>query len=261
MNSIQSSTLRPGLLVSLKTSIAGNVHYTKRDIDPDHIDEGKRIAKWETERVITDPAEHELAVKMRTKVRVAITSVCASSAFGLLCPEADADKLDKAVAEAHRVADAFNAEAKLTRLFVYVIAGRIAPDDVEAVKAINSEIRDLMADMETGLKNLDVKSIRDAAGRARSLGMMLSPDANARVQIAIDTARSAAKRIVQAGEQAEIEVDNSSIRKIAEMRTAFLDLDEAGKIEAPKADGRALDLAPTEKVKPQKAKAAAFEVE
>lgn len=243
--SYQSSTLRPGLLVSLKTSIAGNVRYTKIELEADHKTEsGERKARWETQRLITDPDEHEAARKVRSRASSLIRGSCAHSAFGLLCPEDKADVLDKAVAEARALADEFNKSARLSRVYLYVIAGRIASDDVEAVKAINSEVRDLLDEMKEGVENLDVKAIRDAAGRAKSLGSMLSPDAAARIQIAIDTARATAKKIVQAGEEGAAEIDRAAIKKITESRTAFLDLDGGGDISTPRATGRALDLSP-----------------
>lgn len=224
-------------------------------------EDGNAEAKWETERTITDPAEHDAAIKARTKARVAITRVCTASAFGLLCPETAEPDLEKAVAEARKIVDDFNAQANLTRIGVYVITGRIAPDDVEAVRAINSEVRDLLADMEEGLKNLDVKAVREAASKAKSIGAMLSPDAAARITIAIEAARASAKRIVQAGEQVAAEIDNRVIATIKEARTAFLDLDDAKEIASPKAKARAVDLAPSETVSHGGAKARQLEME
>ena len=242
---IKTSTLRPGLLVSLKSSVTGNVSYQRRDIESAHrTADGKAQAKWETERTITDPVEHEAASRARTKARVTITRVCATSAFGLLCPETAEEELEKAIAEARKIVDDFNAEAKLSRIGIYVITGRIAADDVEAVRAINSEVRDLLQDMESGLTNLDVKAVREAASKARSIGSMLSPDAAARIQIAIDAARNSAKQIVKAGEQVAGEIDKRTIATIAEQRTAFLDLDVAKEIATPKAAARAVDFTP-----------------
>ncbi len=44
---IQSTTLRPGLLVSFKTSIRGNVSYTKKTLESEHItDDGAQEARW-----------------------------------------------------------------------------------------------------------------------------------------------------------------------------------------------------------------------
>lgn len=241
-------TLRPGLLVSLKTSVRGNLRYEKRMIEAAHVTkDGTQKAKWETERTVMDPVENEAARIARSKASTAIRRVCAHSAFGLLCPEADAENLEAAMVEAREIVEAFNATATLSRLSVYVITGRIAPDDVEAVKAINSEVRDLIEEMETGLKNLDVSVVRDAANRARNLGNMLAPEAAGRVQVAIETARTAARQIVKAGEQAAAEVDKATLRRLTEMRTSFLDLDEAKEVAAPKAQGRAVDLAPEDK--------------
>lgn len=243
---IKTNTLRPGLLVSLKTSVFGNVTYSKKVLDVEEIaEDGVAKARWETVRTITDPKEHEAAKKARSKAAHLVRGVCAHSAFGLLCPEAAADKLEAAIKEARAVVEEFNLGASLSRVSVYVITGRIAPDDVEAVKAINSEVRDLLSDMEQGIKNVDVKLIRDAASRAREIGSMLSPDSEARIRIAIDTAREAAKKIVKAGEQAAAEVDQAAIRKIAESRTAFLDLDEAKAVAAPTTTANAIDLEPS----------------
>jgi len=260
---IQFTTLRPGLLVSLKTTVSGNVSYRKQTIEGDHLDaEGVQRARWETERAIADPTEHERAIKARSKARTIIMAVCTTSSFGLLCPEANADKLEAALTEARRITDEFNETANLSRVSVYAITGRIAPDDVEAVRAINSEVRELMERMADGLKRLDVQTVRDAANKARGLGQMLSPDAASRIKVAIDTARSAARKIVKAGETAAQEIDQAALQKIASARTAFLDLDTpAAEIESPAiATGREIDLAPEQTpVAAPKAAAPAFE--
>ena len=238
------TTLRPGLLVSLKTALRGNVSYNKHTLESEHLtEEGAEKAKWETERTIVNPAEHARAIEVRGRAATLVRAVCAKSAFGLLCPESRAAELDVAIGEAHKLVREFNQSAELTNISVYVITGRVAADDVEAVKAINSEVRDLMADMSEGLQQLDVQKIREAANKAKQLGSMLTEDAEKRVAVAIDAAREVARRIVKAGEQAAMEVDAQAIRKITEMRTTFLDLEE---VEATVADpvfyGRGLDL-------------------
>lgn len=260
---LDTSTLRPGLLVSLKTSITGNVKYRTTTLEAENTKEsGEAKARWETERTVIAPAEQEAAVRARSRVRALITGVCSASAFGLLCPEDKAENLAKAMSEARKIAEQFNSTAELTRLSVNMLCGRIAADDVEAVKAINSEIADLMGIMDQGIRTLDVKSVRDAAMKAKSIGNMLSADAAARVQIAVDAARSVATKMVAAGEQAAQEIDKATLRKIAEQRTAFLDLDEAQQVQRPKGRGRALDLAPVGVVaKPKGQRRAALEVE
>jgi hypothetical protein len=246
MNAVAVSTLRPGLLVSLRTNLTGNVSYRAQEIEADHIDPvtGARVAKWETERKIADPAEHERAVKARGKARSLIVGVCAQSAFGLLCPETDADKLSDAIAAAREVAEEFNLTASLTRITVNVICGRIASDDVEAVRAINSEVRELLETMERGVRNLEPERIREAANRARALSSMLSPAAASRANAAIDAARSAARAIVKAGETAAVEVDAKAVELIRTSRMAFLDLDDGDTVEvqAPVSTAAAIDF-------------------
>ena len=237
------STLRPGLLVGLSTAIRGGVTYRTRDIEPDHLTEdGTRHASWETDKTIENPEEHERGVKARSRARSIVVAVCSQSTFGLLCPEDKQDTLMEAIAEARGIAQDFNDSATISRLTVNVIVGRVARDDVEAVRAINGEVRDLMLAMERGLKNLDVETVREAANKARSLAGMLSPEAAEKAQVAIAVARSAARLIVKAGETGAVAVDEAVLRRIRESRAAFLDLDEVAEFRAPVATARAVDL-------------------
>jgi hypothetical protein len=240
---LQTSTLRPGLLVSLKTSVTGNIDYRKRIIEADHVDnQGRQKAKWETVRTITDPVEMKAAWTVQLRARGLICAVCTNSAFGLLCPEAEGVVLAEAIADARKLAEEFNSAASLTRVRIYVITGRIAQDDVEAVRAINSEIRELLEDMQTGIANLDVEVIRKAANRAKAVGAMLSTDAASRVQTAVEAARSIARKIVKVGETASAEVDQTLLRQITTARTAFLDFEPSEEVSLPGQAGRAVDL-------------------
>ena len=238
------STLRPGLLVSLSIRITGNVSYKTRDIERRHrTPDGAERARWETERIIDDAKELQRAEKVRAAARQLVSKTCARSAFGLLCPDSWERELFTNIAEARRLAASFNAGAKCTEVGVYAIVGRVAQDDVEAVRAINSEVRDLMREMTEGLKNLDVRRVREAAGRARSVGAMLSEEAAERVKTAIEAARTSARKIVKAGDVLSAEIDKEAIKKINQARTAFLDLDAGEVLPArPVARARAVDL-------------------
>jgi hypothetical protein len=166
----------------------------------------------------------------------------------LLCPEERADKLDEAIRDARKVADEFNGTAGLSRIDLYVMTGRVAQDDVEAVRAINSEVRDLMETMQSGVRNLDVKAVRTAANKARSLGQMLSADAGEKIKAAIEVARQSARKIAKAGEGVSQEIDLETVKKIETQRVAFLDLsggDETSTV-VPAAAARAIEFAPIE---------------
>jgi hypothetical protein len=242
---LSTSTLRPGLLVSVKTSCRGNVKYDKRDLD-EHYASTAQITSWETTRRIEDLAEYEAAKKVQSKARSIIASVCSASAFGFLCREDRADRLEAAITDAQYEVTRFNQTARLTRVSVNVLTGKIASDDEAAVRAINSEVRDLLDDLAEGIRKSDVKVIRDAAEKAKSIGKVLSPSAQTDVEFAITVARNAARQIVKAGETAAIEIDTLAIRAITDARTSFLDLSDVGEIAAPAATARAIDLQPEE---------------
>jgi hypothetical protein len=244
MSNLNTSTLRPGLLVSLKTSVSGNVRYVSKTIEGEHrTDTGAERARWETERTIIDPAEHDAAKAARSKARTLIAGVCAPSDFGLLCPIDKAEELSAAVAQARQIADEFNGTASITRVSIYVITGKIADNDVEAVRAINSEVRELMSAMESGVRNLDVEAVRRAATKAKALGQMLTAEAQEKVKVAIDAARATARKINAAGESAAIEIDRNTIKTLREARTAFLDIEDAPiTVVAPVAEARPLDF-------------------
>jgi len=241
---VTATTIRPGILVALRTSVTGNVKYAKRVIEAGRTtEEGVHVAEWETTRTIIDRAEHERAVKVRSEARGYLTKVCIASAFGLLCPEADSPDLLAALAKAKALCAEFNKTSTVTTVSFNALMGRVAQDDVEAIKAISAEVRDLLSDMEEGVRNLDVERIRKAATEATQIGQMLSPDAQARLQVAIAAARGTAKEIVKAGEQAAVEIDRATLRKLTEARTAFLDLDDAVAVDQPAAlTGRGVDL-------------------
>lgn len=242
---VQLTTIVPGYLVSLKTAIRGGVVYAKQDLETE---DRARHARWITDKTIHDPEETERAIKTRNKCSSLVRGVCSQSSFGLLCREDKKDALDAAVIEARALADTFNADARYSKISVNVIAGKVADNDIEAAKAIRGEIRDLIDEMERGIATLDVAKIREAANRARSVGKMLSPDAQKRVQDAIDTARLVARKIVAAGEKAAEEVDATLLAKLTRARTEFLDLPDEDEtldhVTAEQADGRGLDLEP-----------------
>ena len=239
----QTTTLRPGLLVVLKTSITGNVKYDRVDLDEAR-DGDTEMTEWQTKRTISDVKEWQAARKAVTLATAPIKKVCRQTAFGLMCPLDDKDDLQEAIDASEQIVDKFNGKANLTHVNVNVMRGEVAADDLAAIKSMNAEVRKLLASMETGLSNLDVKAVRAAAKKAREIGQMLTPEAQGRVGAAIELARKAASNIAKAGDDAGVlNVDTRAIRKIAQQRTSFLDLgDEPVEIKKPKSRARSVDL-------------------
>ena len=247
---MKASTLKPGLLVSPKTSVTGGVDYQRNEIEADHATEtGERIARWETTRTIADPAEYERAIQARGKARNTISAVCCASSFGLLCPSARELELQQAIEAARQITEAYNRTAAGSRVDVYVLLGRVAQDDLEAARAISTEVRDLLDSMQSGIKMLDPEIIRDAASKARAIGGMLTEQAAERVSAAVSEARKAARDIVRrvekGGELAAKVAAELSVKSINEARFAFIDLDTPAAVtsEAPTARGIDLDVA------------------
>jgi hypothetical protein len=225
-----TTLLRPGILVSLKTTLRGGVSYSRVDLDAEK-PEGRAVERWETTKIVDDPAEHKRATKARSAAGAKVRSVCAPTAFGLLCPEGDEAKLNAAIEEARAIVSAHNADARSTHVDVFVLKGRIASTDDEAARAIASDVRDLLDTMQAGIKAGDVAKIREAANKATQLGRILDPAQEEKMSQAIQTARSAAraivKRVQKDGEDAALVIQELSTAAIERARFAFLDLDEA----------------------------------
>ena len=238
------STLRPGLLVHVSTSIKGNVSYEKSEETVTSA-RGVEISEWETTRYVKDPKEQKLATEIRSKARNLVVSVCAATEHGLLCPEDKRADLEEAYVKARQLCAEFNATAKTTRLKFNALAGIIEPNDRKAVRAINGEVRELLAEIQAGVDGLDVERIRDAAKRVKKIGNMLAPEMQERINGAVSDIRSMAKKMQEAGEQAATQVDAAVINKLAAARTSFLDIDDGAEVtDAPLTSSRAVDLAP-----------------
>jgi len=258
--SIPVSTLKPGLLVHIATSVKGNVSYDKSE-EKLISNEGAEVTEWTTERTIKDAAEQKAATEVRSKARNLVLAVCVATEHGLLCPTDKRAELDAAFDEARALVREFNATASVTSLKFNALAGYIAPDDLTAVRAINGEVRDLISEMQAGIDGLDVERVRDAAARAKKIGNMLAPEMQARIDDAVKAVRGMAKKMTEAGEQAATAVDAVVLNTLSAARTAFLDLDDAAPLgDAADTAGRALDLAPCETEAPAPAKVPELEL-
>jgi hypothetical protein len=241
---MSTKTLRPGTLVGLATRLRGNISYVRTPPKTITLEDGTTKSEWDTIRTVQDAAEHDAATKVRGRARFLVASVCTKTDFGLLCPNEALPDLEKALVAAKALCDEFNATAKLSTVNIYVMRGVIAQDDKSAIAAINSEVRELVDEMRAGIDALDVTRVREAASRAKQIGAVLSPDAQARLTVAVEAVRGLARRMVKAGNQAASEIDNRTIAALTEARTAFLDLDGAGEIGATVVVGRGVDLTP-----------------
>lgn len=243
---MNTSILRPGILIGVKTSLRGGVAYQRIDLE-----KGEASARWETTRTIDDPAEHARASEVRSKARAEIAKLCCMTAFGLLCPDDRRPELDAAIERAQAMIDTHNRIASSTKVAIYVLAGRIEPSDERAARAIASEVAALVTTMNGAIDKLDPTAIRDAANRAREMAGMLDAATQATVTGAIEQARKAAraivKRIEKDGEAAAIVLKDIQRGALEKARMAFLELDDEGGTNAasgtlPAVDAQRFDL-------------------
>lgn len=245
---MRTTTLKPGIIVLLKTKIVGGVEYQKTDLTAPDAPPGADAKRWETTRIVGNPEAWEQARTARSRAQTAVRGACIKSDFGLLCPVAREEQLTSAVDEAQGIAETFNASdgARVAgiRVEVFVISGRIATDDAQAMRAISSEVRGLLEQMQAGIAATDVDAIRAAASRARAMGAMLDEQSAGHVHRAIAEAREVAKAIVRRvqgeGETAEKVLADFKLSELSAARFAFLDLDggtSAARDQLPAVDG------------------------
>jgi hypothetical protein len=229
---MSTQTIRPGILVALKTSVRGGVRYERTQLSVD-IDNAER---WETTKIVSNPDELAAASKARSDAANMVMRACNRTSFGLLCPERYEAELNAAVVRAQDIVDSFNATARHTHVSIYVLKGRVAASDEVAAKAIAAEVTDLIAAMGKGIDDMDPKSVREAAAKARQMLNVLTEDNAQRVELAIEAARKAARdivrRIEKKGEEAEAVLADIDRSQIDAARIAFLDMAEA---EQPRA--------------------------
>lgn len=228
-----TTSIRPGLMISLSTRVEGGVSYQRENLDAPETapaTKGATIEKWNTTKIVEDPAEHERAGKVIGKARGLISSVCARTAFGLLCPEEREAEVDAAIVEARKLVAEYNASATFTHCRIYALKGRIANTEEESARAIGEEVATLIAAMNAGIDKLNPEAIRDAAAKAKQLQEMLGPDQADAVKGAIEQARKAAraitKRVINEGEAAAIVLKDLARGSLEKARIAFLDFEE-----------------------------------
>jgi hypothetical protein len=231
---MSTTMFKPGILVSLKTSMHGGISYIRTDLDASQPNGSvEHVSRWETTRTIDDPTEYEAAVKLRGKVSGLVRTVCAHTAFGMLCGEDRETDLDAAIAEGNRLCAEWNVTSKTVQIHAYALKGRVAATDAEAARAIGSEVRDLLGAMQKGIADVDVKAIREAATRAKQIGAVLDDTQAARVSVAVEAARKAARELVkriekEGAERVEVVAGLREEKAAIEMaRFSFLDLDTA----------------------------------
>lgn len=219
-------TLRPGIMLGLKTSVRGGVTYKRVDLDSDDGSE-----KWETTKRVQDPTTLKAASKLRARCRQRIEQVCAKTSFALLCANENETKLDAVLDDVRAKVRDWNAANPVTRVNVWCVKARIAESDAQAARGIASDLTDLLDAMNKSISDLDPDAIRASARQARAMLSILSEQkqalANQAIEAARDAASAIAKRVIKKGEDAATVLQSLDTQAISAARVAFLDIEEA----------------------------------
>jgi hypothetical protein len=246
-------TLKPGLLVSVRTRHQGGVKNDRVDLTADAsvVSDKAEVSRWETTKIVDDVEEFDRASKVAGKCGSLIRAICAYSEFGYLCRADREAELDEAIADARRRAEEFNASAKTTRVSVFALKGRIAESDAEAAKAVSADLLALIEGMQTGVQTMNVKDIREAAAKAKKLVTMVDEATAKLVKDAVDEARDIATELrkkldngASGVAEATEYVQSVDLKALAGARAVFLDLEEpVGRAVAPAAaEGSEIDI-------------------
>lgn len=242
-----SVKIRPGILVTLSTSIEGGIQYERIDLKAERADDGALIEEWETQKTTEDPEEYEEAVKVRQKVRSLVKSCCVWTPFGMICPHDEVANLDRAFREAAERVEAFNADAQTCRVVYRSLRGEIAEDQVESIQSIREHVGALVSEMQSALRDGDVASIRDCASQATQMGRLLEQDSDARGLLgrAVKAARSAAREIVRKvekqGDSLVSVLNEANLSAVSQARFVFLEADALERPVSPKLDATEYD--------------------
>lgn len=239
MNKLPLS-LKPGILVGLKSEVRGGVEYKTVALDVPEAEKdmytsttGTEVIKKEMTKITADADEHKRATAIRNKARSWVVSECSNTPFGLLCPLGKEEALDAQVVEAEKLVAEFNATAIHTRVDVYVIKGYIADGDEKAARGIANELSELIEKMSSAVTARDPDAIKAAMRKAKALASMVDEDSKARVSKALEAARASAKDIaamIKAHGNANIALITDTNKAILdEMAESFTVLD----LEAP----------------------------
>lgn len=237
ISDLSTSTLRPGLLVSLHTRIRGGSMVSRTRAEKEDAPDGTTIERWESTRTTLDEDEYERARKCRIAASSRIRRCCVQTSFGMLCPAGSDEEaaLESGIVAARKIAEAFNATAKHSQVEIRILRGRIAQTDQEAASAIAGEIGDLLERMQSGIEQMKPDAIRSAASQARKTMGMLDPGKQEIIAGAVKQARKAAraivKRVEKGGEEAAEVLRTVKRDQLNRARFAFLELSGEAEIE------------------------------
>lgn len=191
--------IRPGYMIALKTSTEVKhpdaIVYHRELLEETILPDGSSKKRWKTTKIQENPGEFKVATTVRLRVRTVVTSHCAETPFGLICPKDDMPALRAALAALRPEVQAFNETSKHYRVVWSMLPGEIAENATEAVEAISEQVALLVEQLERATIAGSVDGIRGVCGNAVQLGKLLEQESEGKA--ALDRAIKAARRVAR----------------------------------------------------------------
>lgn len=227
--------LRPGFLVCFSTRVENGVEHLKSQVREEVLPDGAVRKEWQAATIIHDPEEFKAVSVLRSRVRNIMKGVTTNTGFALMCPREDEQRLSAAITEMDALALGWNETSKVYKLRVSTVLAEIAENKADAIKAIKSEVVDLLARMEAATRAGSVRDIRAAANEAAQKVALLdleSEDGDDEIAQALAVARGVARKIVKrvekGGEDLAAVLEQQNLEPIAAARLRFIARPNAG---------------------------------
>jgi hypothetical protein len=205
-----SLAIEPCILVIDRLKVVRAVTYVKTPYDVVQNPDGSEDAKWETERHYKNRDETKLADATYTAARAKLREVCHRTDIGFICREADADKLEQAIADAKQLVDEANEGFKHCVVKFRVVCTDLRPDNASGAATIQEVLEENITKLQGALVDFDTRKANTLLNSSKNLVKLFQdPKTRKALEDQRQQARALAKEIRQVLKDFDGSVENA----------------------------------------------------
>jgi hypothetical protein len=183
---------------------------------------------WRTHKTVDNVNEQKAMVTTRLNLERKITTLGAIlSGFGWIIPASKSVELNNALKEIYAGVKAYNTTSTCTKLFAWMSIFDVRSNDERIAGALYEKAVDLLTEIESAIRNGDVKAIRTSLSAMRGLDTVLPTEKATQVSTLITNARAAVKQAVKAVKDAAGS-DEAGARELLRLTLASANLGLSG---------------------------------
>lgn len=184
--------VRPCILVIDKLLVERAVEYNRTDISCKANPDGSEDAKWETERHYKNRQETQKANQLYSAARAKLHAVCHRTDIGFICPEANRDKLETAIAEARKLVEDGNEVFQHCSVRFRVVCTELKTDNMPGVTTIQEVLEENVEKLKEALLSFDPTKATTILNSSKNLVGLFQDPASRQ---ALETSRKEAKQL------------------------------------------------------------------